>query len=103
MAVGMITRTVAYCMAYGWIIDGVNDDGSPHMVKTEGVGFMSTNPTKREAFKALKSAGFKVSKDYVDFETERTEVVGQDLETFVTYGVPVTRTENGRVRPVTNE
>lgn len=99
----MITRTVNYCTAYGWLIEGMNEDGSPRMVKTEGVPFVSTNPTKREAFKTLKQAGFSVSKDYVMFETDRTEVVGMDLETFITYGVPVSRTENGRVRPIVNE
>lgn len=99
----MITRTVNYCIAYGWIIDGMNEDGSPRMVKTEGVEFISTNPTKREAYKTLKGAGLNVSKDYVGFETTRTEVVGMDLVTFITYGVPVSRTENGRVKVITNE
>lgn len=103
MAHGMITRTVNHCLAFGWVIDGTNEDGSPRMVKTEGVSFMSTNPSKREAYRALRAQGFKVAQDYVDFDTIKIEVIGMDLDTFVQYGVPVDRTENGRVRPVTNE
>ena len=102
MANGTVTRSIIYARAYAWQIEGSNDDGSPKMEKVGGVEFRSTKPNKKEAFRALKAAGFKVSSQFVTFETEREIIIAQDLDTFIKYGVEVNRTENGRVKTIDN-
>ncbi len=93
-----ITRTVFTAKARAFYIDGIGNDGKPVVKQTEEVRFTSTAPNKREAFRALKAAGIKCSKDMTTFEVESEQVYCMDLDTFLAHAVPVTRKRNGEVK-----
>jgi len=93
-----ITRTVFTAKARAFYIDGIGADGRPEVKQTEEVRFTSTAPNKREAFRALKAAGVKCSKDMTTFEIESEQVYGMDLDTFLAHAVPVERRRNGEVK-----
>lgn len=97
MANGSVTRTVFHANAFAWKVDGTNEDGSPHMVRVGDVEFDSTAPSKSEAFRALKNAGFHVSSKFVGFEVLKKDIYCQSLEVFMEHGVIVDRAPNGRV------
>lgn len=103
MANGTVTRTVFYAKAYAWQIRGINEDGSPDLVKVGGIEFISTKPTKKEAFQALKLEGFKVKSDMCTFEVDREECIAQALDTFIEHGTVVERGVNGRVKQPSEE
>ena len=93
-----ITRTIVKANAYAWSINGFKEDGTPNMEKTGNVEFVSTNPTKAEAFRALRNAGFKVSKDFVQFEVVSEDIYAMTLDSFIEHATPVERSRNGRVK-----
>ena len=97
MANGYITRTIERAMAYAWVVNGTNDDGSPHMEKVGNVEFRSTKASKREAYQALKGAGVKVNSQFVGFDVISSDCVCQDLDTFIEHGVIVSRADNGKI------
>lgn len=101
MANGNVTRSVVFARAYAWQFDGKNPDGTPKMVKVGGVDFKSTKPTVKEAYRALKRAGYEVrTSEFCMFEEVETKVISMDLDTFCTYGVEVDRLPNGRVKAI---
>jgi hypothetical protein len=97
MTNGNVTRTVVYANAYAWQVTGTDDEGKPAMERIGGVEFRSTKPSKREAYKALKNAGFKVNSQFCGFEIVREVIYSMDLDTFIEHGAEVQRAENGRV------
>lgn len=98
MANGMITRNVFYARAYTWQIDGTNEDGSPRMVRVGDVDFVSTKPTQKEAYKALKGAGINTQLAFVNFDIYHECVIAMDLDTFILNGVEVDRLPNGKIK-----
>lgn len=99
MANNTITRTVVTAVAFCWALDGTNEDGSPRMVKSGGVEFVSTKPNQLEAFRALKASGVKCRKDFCGFEVAKETVYAMSLDDFMAHAVVVERGENGRVKP----
>lgn len=97
MANNTITRTVVTANAFCWVLDGQNEDGSPRMVKSGGVEFVSTKPNQLEAFRALKSSGVKCRKDFCGFEVVKETVYAMSLDEFMFHAVKVERADNGRV------
>ena len=98
MAKGFFTRTIKYANAYAWVVDGRDENGRPNLVKTDEVEFVSTSPNKAEAYKALRDAGKKVSKDMVDFTVAREEIRGMSFEVFSEHSQLVERSTNGKVK-----
>ena len=97
MADGTVTRSITYARAYAWAVNGNNEDGSPKMEKVGNVEFYSTKPNKKQAVRALKSAGVNCSSQFVGFDILRTVVYAQDIDTFIHYGVEANRLPNGRI------
>lgn len=100
MALGSVTRTIFYARAWAWQSDGTKEDGSPNFVKVGGSEFKSTKPSKVEAFKALRNDGYKVAREFVTFEIERSEIRALSIDSFIEHSVAVERTENGRIKPM---
>ena len=100
MAKGYFTRTIKYSHAYAWVVEGRDENGRPNLVKTDEVEFISTSPNKAEAYKALRDAGQKVSKDMVDFTVTREEIRGMSFDVFIENSMLVERTTNGKVKVV---
>lgn len=98
MASGNMTRTIFYARAYAWQANGQRDDGAPNFEKVGGVEFKSTKPNKVEAFRALRSGGYNISREFVTFEVFHSEVRAMSLDTFIENSVVVERTENGRIK-----
>ena len=97
MANNTITRTVVTANAFCWVLDGTNEDGSPRMVKSGGVEFVSTKPNQLEAFRALKASGVKCRKDFCGFDIVSETVYAMSLDDFMAHAVVVERGQNGRV------
>lgn len=102
MAASSISRTIFFARAYAWGADGTNEDGSPHFSQVGNVEFRSTKPSKSEAYRALRNEGFEVRREYVNFEVVGEKVYAQSIDTFIEHGVEVHRTENGKIRPLTD-
>ena len=97
MAKGTVTRTLVYALAYAWAVNGNHEDGSPAMEKVGFVEFASTKPNQTQAYRALKQAGVKCTKDFVGFDVTEEKVYAMDLDTFLEHAVVVERKPNGRV------
>lgn len=100
MAANTITRTFITANAWAWLIDGIREDGSPNVIKSDSVEFVSTVPNQVQAYKALKSAGIKCRKDMAQFDVVSEEVYALSVEDFLRYAVRVERLSNGNVKPI---
>lgn len=99
-----ITRTIVHAIAYGLVVGDIDPETMTAKVeKVGGVEFTSTHPTQQEAYQALKTAGFKVAKKDVRFETKSKEVRAMSFEYFLSYSVPVERNANGTVKEFETE
>lgn len=103
MASNNITRTIVQAKAYAFVLKGLGEDGRPDFEKTEEVEFLTTAPSKGEAFRALKAAGVKCSKDMTTFEVLNAQVYALSLEEFLAHAVPVERKRNGEVSGIAKD
>ena len=97
---GNITRTVVTARAYAWAFVGTDENGTPVMDKVGNVEYQCSTPNQTNAYQALKAAGVKCRKEYVNFEVVKEEVRAISFADFLAHSVPVKRLDNGDIKPI---
>jgi len=97
---GTITRTFFTCVAFGYVVDGVDPDTRmPKMAMVESEKYICVNKNDMALAKRMvKKANKRVIPDTVDVNVIYEEVRAMSLDMFYDMSEEVERGANGRIK-----
>lgn len=99
MIKGNITRTFFYVTANGYVLDGLNADGTPKLTLVRSDEYVTTNPNDMATAKReVKKINKKVMLDTVTIAVNDEVCIAMSLDKFFKDGDVVTRQDNGRIK-----
>lgn len=95
---GNITRTFITVYAQGFVIDGINNDGTPKLTAVKSAEYVTVNPNDMATAKReVKRVNKRVIVDTVQVVEVSSEVRSMSLDDFYAASTPVERAANGRI------
>lgn len=95
---GNITRTFFTVFAQGFVIEGINPDGTPKLTAVKSDTYVTVNPNDTATAKReVKRVNKKVIVDTIQVVEVSSEVRSMTLDDFFTASTPVERAANGRI------
>lgn len=95
---GNITRTFVTVYAQGFVLDGINADGTPKLTMVKSDNYVTVNPNDMATAKReVKRVNKKVIVDTVQVVEVSSEVRSMTLDSFFKASEPVDRAANGRI------